>query len=412
MLGLRFYFYVACLSFSLFLAMPSFVYAQDALTGLARAENDGSFIQKSGKSVKMQLRLSQPVPYRIFFLDAPRRMVVDFSTVDWTGFNRQNFVQTDHIDAVRVGVFRPGWSRMVLDLTQALKLNKVQLSRDDLGAVLTLDLVADSAENYAENAGTPLEAQLVRSTAASDPAAQRQRRFGEGKIHVTLDPGHGGIDPGAERSGVRESDLMLSFAQELRDVLIRSGRFDVTLTRSDDSFVPLEARITVARSAAADVFISLHADALAEGRAEGATVYTLAKEATDEASRKLAERHDRSDLLSGIDLTDQDDVIAGVLLDMARTETNPRTERFVSHLVGELSKAVGMHKRPRLEAGFSVLKSADIPSVLLELGFLSSDKDRQNLSDPAWRTKAALAIREALVMWEIEELSLRDGVRK
>lgn len=202
---------------------------------------------------------------------------------------------------------------------------------------------------------------------------------------------------------------MLTFAQELRDTLVRAGGFEVVLTRDDDSFVPLEARITRAHEAGADVFISLHADAISEGRAEGATVYTLADRASDEASRKLAERHDRADILSGVDLSDQDDVIAGVLLDMARTETQPRTDAFANALVAALESSVGMHKRPRLEAGFSVLKSADIPSVLLELGFLSSNKDRANLDDPVWRDTAAQAIRDALVAWQqIDRAAMRQ----
>lgn len=174
----------------------------------------------------------------------------------------------------------------------------------------------------------------------------------------------------------------------------------MTLTRTDDTFVPLETRITRAREAGADVFLSLHADALAEGLASGATVYTLAERATDEASRKLAERHDRADLLSGVDLTGQDDVIAGVLMDMARTETEPRTDAFADSLVQHLTKSVGTHKHPHQEAGFSVLKAADIPSVLLELGFLSAPDDRAKLIDPAWRMKAAWAVRDALIEWK------------
>jgi N-acetylmuramoyl-L-alanine amidase len=227
-----------------------------------------------------------------------------------------------------------------------------------------------------------------------------------------LDPGHGGIDPGAERDGYREADLMLTFAQELRDILVRAGNFEVILTRDDDSFVPLETRVSIAQAVSADVFISLHADALAEGRAEGATVYTLAERASDDASRKLAERHDRDDLLAGVDLSDQDDVIANVLLDMARTETHPRTLRLADALVGRFQASVGMHKRPHLKAGFSVLKSADVPSVLLELGFLSSPSDREKLLDPAWRSKAAQAVRTALDSWVTEERAVAVQARQ
>lgn len=386
--------------------------AQGQLTALARAENIGSMLVDQGDQVEMRLTLSQPVPFRIFFLDAPRRMVLDFSEVDWTGFDAAEFNISTQIGGVRVGGFRAGWSRMVVDLEAPLRLVSAGMGREsEARAVLTLKLAPEAADNYALSAGTPPDARLVTRDPVTAPAAE-PRLIGDGPLKVVLDPGHGGIDPGAERDGVSEAALMLVFAQELRDVLVRSGGFEVTLTREADDFVPLEARITAARDAGADVFLSLHADAIAEGRAEGATVYTLAARASDAASRKLAERHDRADLLSGVDLSGQDDVIAGVLLDMARTETAPRTDRLAEALVKHLSQSVGMHKRPRLEAGFSVLKSADIPSVLLELGFLSSDRDRAKLTDPEWRTQAAWAVRDALLAWQDAEIAARANLRK
>ena len=173
----------------------------------------------------------------------------------------------------------------------------------------------------------------------------------------------------------------------------------MVLTRQGNEFVPLEARLSIARRAAADVFLSLHADALVEGRASGSTVYTLSERASDTASQKLAERHDRGDLLAGVDLSGQDDVIARVLMDMARNETAPRTGKLAEALVAGLRATVGVHKRPHLQAGFSVLKAPDIPSVLIEIGFLSSERDRERLLDPDWRAQAAGGIRDALLAW-------------
>lgn len=142
---------------------------------------------------------------------------------------------------------------------------------------------------------------------------------------VALDPGHGGINSAAERDGYSEARLMMVFARELKEVLLRDGGFKVSLTREDDSFVPLETRISIADMAKAQVFLALHADALAEGEAVGAIVYTLADDASDKASATLAERHTRDDLLAGIDLSQQDDEVATVLMDMARAQTTPRT---------------------------------------------------------------------------------------
>ena len=231
---------------------------------------------------------------------------------------------------------------------------------------------------------------------------------GGGPLVVVLDPGHGGIDPGAEREDHSEAALMLTFARELKEALVRDGRFRVVLTREEDVFVPLETRTSIAREAGADVFLSLHADALAEGDAQGATVYTLAEDASDEASAALAERHDRDDLLAGVDLSDQDDVVAEVLMDMARTETQPRAERLADAIVAAVKGVeIRMHRHPHQSGGFSVLKSPDIPSVLLEVGFLSSDRDYKRLSDPAWRAKLAGALVAALGQWAADDATLR-----
>ena len=201
---------------------------------------------------------------------------------------------------------------------------------------------------------------------------------------------------------------MLGFARELKEVLLRTGAFKVILTRDEDVFVPLEARMSMARAAGADVFLSLHADALSEGEAVGAAIYTLSQEASEKAGAALAERHNRDDLLAGVDLTGQDDLVATILMDMARTETMPRTARLAAALEEAISTAkLKMHRSPLQTGGFSVLKSPDIPSVLIELGFLSSARDLARLSDAKWRSSMAEAIRNALLMWSQEDTALQ-----
>lgn len=236
---------------------------------------------------------------------------------------------------------------------------------------------------------------------------------GEGPLIVVLDPGHGGIDPGAERDGVTEKELMLTFARELQDVLLRDGNFEVVLTRNDDSFVSLDRRVAIAHAAGGQVFISLHADALAEGQAHGATVHLLSDSASDAASAALAERHDRDDLLAGIDLTGQDDQVAGILMDLARQETQPRAERLAQALVKGIAAAeLPLNSRPVRRAAFSVLKAPDIPSILLEVGFLSSPRDLKNLRDPAFRQSMAEALLEGLTLWVAEDAAISDLVRQ
>jgi N-acetylmuramoyl-L-alanine amidase len=240
-----------------------------------------------------------------------------------------------------------------------------------------------------------------------------RRQTGDRKLRVVLDPGHGGIDPGAQHEGHDEADLMLTFARELQEILVLSGRYEVTLTRTEDVFVPLQTRVSLARAAQADVFLSLHADALSKGRATGTTVYTLSETASDEASAQLAERHDRDDLLAGVDLADQDDVIAGVLMDLARRETGPRAERLADRLVEAIEAATGnLYKKPRMAAGFSVLKAPDIPSVLIEVGFMSNPRDLASLTDPDWRARAARGILDALDAWTIEDAAEARLIRQ
>lgn len=213
--------------------------------------------------------------------------------------------------------------------------------------------------------------------------------------------------------GMAEKDMMLIFALELKEVLVRAGGFEVVLTREDDSFVSLERRVAIAHRMRADLFLSLHADALHEGRAHGATVYTLSDSASDEASAALAERHNRADMLAGIDLHGKDDVVADVLMDLARMETQPRAERLADEIRAAIGdKGLPLHSRPLRHAGFSVLKSPDIPSALLELGFMSSPRDLANLTDPAWRASMAEALRDGLEAWRDRDAAAADLVRQ
>lgn len=369
------------------------------LTALARVDAAGSHLRDADGGAELVLGLSQPVPYRVFTLDAPRRVVLDFSVLDWEGLDPEALDAASAVSGVTIGLLRPGWSRMVLSLDAPMAVNEAGMTTGAATRV-TLRLVPASAEDFAAAAGAPDSALFALPEPAGDLAPPHRRQDGSRPVVVVLDPGHGGIDPGAERGGTKEADLMLTFARELRELLRRDDRFDVFMTRADDIFVPLEMRVSIARMAGADVFISLHADAIAEGRARGATIYTLSDTASDVASEKLAERHDRADLLAGIDLTEHDDHVAHVLMDMARAETQPRSDRLADALVAGLETSIGdLHKRPRLEASFSVLKAADIPSVLIELGFLSSDRDRDNLLSAEWRASAARGIHAALIAW-------------
>ena len=386
--------------------------AQD-FSALARVDAQRSQIADRRGGAELVLQLSQGVPWRVYTLDAPARLVLDFREVQWDGLNAREFDRSEAAAQVRFGGFRPGWSRMVVDLAAPLAVTRAEMrvAPDSGAARLTLLMSDVTPEEFAARAGAPSDPRWDLP-APSRPATTPPPPMGEGPVIVVLDPGHGGIDPGAEHEGMTEKDLMLTFARELRDVLRRAGGFEVVLTRDDDRFVSLERRVALAHEARAHVFLSLHADALSQGQAHGATVHVLDTEASDAATRLLAERHDRDDLLSGVDLEGQDDVVAGILMDLARQETRPRTERLAEALVGGMIEAGGpVNRRPIRRGAFSVLKAADIPSVLIEVGFLSSPRDAENLKDPAWRLAIAQGIRDGLRAWAVDDIA-RAGLRR
>ncbi|WP_370401277.1 N-acetylmuramoyl-L-alanine amidase [Sulfitobacter sp. JB4-11] len=386
--------------------------AAQELSALARVDPDRSGISDGwlGKTT-LTVGLSQGVPFRVFLLDAPARLVVDFREADWSGIDPAAVLgDTDRVAAVRFGAFQPGWSRLVADLATPMIPREIGMPVENGSgsAQLQITLQEVTAEEYASAAGAPVDpawtAALTKPPPMPDPD--------EARFTVVLDPGHGGIDPGAEAGGVNEKELMLSFARSLQEALRRSG-VEAVLTRNEDVFVALERRVAIAHQAKADVFISLHADNLMQGGAKGATVYTLSDEASDAATAHLAARHNRSDIIAGADLTGSDDQITSVLLDLARQETEPRSATLAQVLIEGMTEAGGpMNRRPLRHAGFSVLKSADIPSVLVEVGFLSSKRDLANLRDPVWRSVMVNAMADAILKWRDLDAARRALVRQ
>lgn len=365
--------------------------------------------------VAVKLSLSQAVPFRVFTLDGPKRLVVDFKEVDWSLFSADDILDTEAVTGVRYGIFRPGWSRMVLDLDTPLEVENIEMDTGaNQGGPVTLSILMKyvSSTDFAEKAGAP-DDDGWHYEDKTPKVASRGRQMGDRPLVVAIDAGHGGIDPGATRYDHEEKHLVLLFARELKEALILTGRYSAAMTRDQDEFVSLPDRITRARAFGADVFISLHADALAKGTASGTTVYTLSEKASDEAAETLAAQHDRSDLLAGVDLSRQDDQVATVLMDMARLETAARSEVLAEMLVVGISESVGhLHKRPHLSAGFTVLKAPDIPSVLVELGFMSNEHDLKNLLNKKWRAQVIEGLVAALDMWAVEDAAQALLLRK
>lgn len=376
--------------------------AQD-FSGLARVDAAASHVMDDGAGVELVLSLSQTVPWRVFTLDEPRRLVMDFREVDWRGLQADALLHSRKASGLRVGALRPGWSRLVLDLAAPMAVDEAGMQVAPSGAAkVVVKLVDTAADEFAANAGAPPDPgwdAIAALDLGAPPAPARQ-----GQLVVVIDPGHGGIDPGAERGGLVEADLMLALARELAEALARTGEIQPVLTRSDDTFVPLSQRISIARAAGADLLISLHADALEVDEASGASVYTLSPDAEGRASDRMASRHERGDLLAGVDLTGADDTLAMALMDLARLETAPRTDRFADALVlGLRESGARLNAHPRRQEALAVLNAADFPSVLLEAGFLSNAQDRSDLATPEGRAPIVAGIHRALILWSEDE---------
>ncbi|AEM40540.1 N-acetylmuramoyl-L-alanine amidase [Ketogulonicigenium vulgare] len=384
---------------ALLLTLAGGALAQAPMAGLARMDAAGSAVSAD----HIGLSLSQAVPWRVFTLDDPRRLVVDFREVEFGSAGAQAISRDLPEGALRMGRLRPGWSRLVLDLAQPMRIARagMQVASGDGRAQLNITLQPTDAAQFSVESGVPNASGWDMIPAALPRAA------GDGRLVVAIDPGHGGIDPGAMRDGVIEAQLVLQFARELADRLQRSGDFTPVLTRSDDVFVPLSERMTIARAAGADVFISLHVDAVDQREVSGAVVYTLAARAADRATENMAERHNRGDLLAGLDLTGQDDRVATVLMDLARRETGPASERLAAALIASMSGAgAQMNTMPHRRAPLWVLNAADFPSILIEAGFISNPAERARLDTVLGRQPLIEGIVQGLQSWHQSEAAL------
>jgi N-acetylmuramoyl-L-alanine amidase len=227
-----------------------------------------------------------------------------------------------------------------------------------------------------------------------------------------IDPGHGGIDNGTKAaSGEMEKTIVLEFSLMLRDKIEKIGKYRVAMTRTDDSFIALDERVQFARARQASLFLSIHADALArgDGDAQGATVYTLSERPSDARAARLAELENRADAIAGIDLSAEPEDVAGILIDLARRETKTFSLQFAQSVVGELRKAARVHQNPMRSAGFVVLKAPDVPSALVELGYVSNKADLKSMTSAQWRDRTADSIVQAIDSFFAKRMAGADG---
>lgn len=325
---------------------------------------------RSDDKLRLVFDLSGPVQFKTFSLSAPERLIIDLSGANLSGDFTQLALNNTVIRSIRSGHYGQGDTRIVLDLSEPVQLNSFLLPpQDGQGHRLVLDL----------KTSTPMQIAAAPSREPVTDKAHPKR-----DIIVVVDPGHGGKDPGAVGSkGEREKDVVLSIAQLLAKRLKREKGYDVKLVRNDDFFVPLRRRVEIARKHNADMFISVHADAAPRLTASGASVYCLSEGgATSATARFMAERENGADLLGAtslLNLKDKDPMLAGVILDMSMNATIAASLQLGSTVLGSLAGITTLHQKRVEQAGFAVLKSPDVPSILVETGFISNARDSQRL---------------------------------
>lgn len=358
----------------------------------------GARLAGDQKQTRFVVDLSQTVDMRAFTLANPYRVIIDLPQIAFqfppkTGERGRGLVK-----AFRFGLVMPGGSRIVVDTTGPVKVERAFVldAADGLPARLVVDLAAVDRDTF-------LRAAAIDNRLPRDPPRRAEREAApvssDPRPVIVLDPGHGGIDTGTRAaSGELEKTLVLEFALMLRDKLEQTDKYRVVMTRTDDRFVELAERVRLARQRDAQLFISVHCDALRrrEGEAEGATVYTVSEHASDAEAARLADAENKADVIAGVNLSAEPNDIADILIDLAQRETKNYSAQFARVLVGELKTTARLHKHPLKSAGFKVLTAPDVPSVLIELGYVSSREDIKQLTSNDWRSQVGDKIVQAV----------------
>ena len=327
---------------------------------------------------RLEIEFNQPTKFRYFLFSRPHRIVFDFPDVEWRFRSKENLV-SKRIKGYRLSFPRRSHSRITLNVSRSFKIAKIftEVPEKGSGFRILMDLV-NAPNRKTKNIYNYEKMHKRLGKFAPLPPRRKPKSFK--RPLILLDPGHGGVDPGARgKNGRFEKSLVLSYAIELRRQLLKTGRYKVILTRYNDVFVSLRKRIAIAQAAKADLFISLHADSIADRNVRGGSVYTLSKTASDKEAAALARRENKSDLILGFNLNKENKSVAKVLIDISQNYTKNESIKFAKILVSSLGKRIRMLRKPLRSAGFTVLKAPAIPSVLLELGYLSNRIDERLL---------------------------------
>ncbi len=419
---------LACLMLGLTGTAPA---ATNAAGGSGKVTVSGVRAGNHGETTRFVLDLNRSVNFRVFTLANPYRVIVDLPDVDWVAPDVAMPKPIGYIMSFRHGMFRPGNARIVIDLTgpAGIKEAFVIAPRDGASWRFVLDLQPVTHAAFMSRQGTPPEAgaEPVAMTSPSTPPAAVQpqpapeppgvlqapqpprqavslpvpsapdKRASGRRPVVVIDPGHGGVDPGAiSVTGMYEKTLTLTTAKQLKQALERYGRYQVVLTRDKDIFLPLRDRVAKARAVGGELFISLHANVIADPNISGLSVYTLSEKASDKEAQALADSENKADMIAGLDLTHESPEVTNILIDLAQRETMNLSAGFAADMVDEIARYTKLLRNTHRFAGFAVLKAPDVPSVLIELGYLSNEREEQMLRTAEYRAKLADALARSI----------------
>jgi N-acetylmuramoyl-L-alanine amidase len=354
-----------------------------------------SRIESDADRTRLVFTLSRSVTPRVFSLEGPDRLVIDLPTVNFQLPQDAGRRASGLVKAYRFGLFAPGRSRVVVDLMQPALPSRVSV--ESLPGNVAAELVIELRK--VDRAAFGRAVAVSREQAPASAPSTTTPRSGDDRPVVVIDPGHGGIDVGAVGIGnVQEKDLVFAVSQMLRTKLERSGRVRVVMTRDTDVFVALDERVRLGRQANAALFVSIHADSISgASEVRGMTVYTGSDRATDAEAARLAESENRADSVAGVDEPETREEVAGILDDLTKRETRTYSALFARTLVGRMETAGKVNKNPHRSAGFRVLRAPDIPSALVELGYLSSPSDAQLMLTAEWRERTTDMLTSAII---------------
>ncbi len=367
----------------------------------AAADAIGVDLTGTAKSTKFVLTLSKGVTAEVYTLAEPYRVIVDLPDVSFRLPDGAGRTGNGLIEAFRYGLFAEGKARVVLDTKGPVRIAKAEMAATKAGVDLILEVVPIDASAFGSGTGAPKAKEQAEKAAEKDePVARPSNR---GRPVVMIDPGHGGVDPGAVGvDNLYEKSIVLAVARQLKAKLVASGRYDVVTTRNRDVFVSLDQRLKLSRQASADLFISIHADSIEQvdlaQNIHGATVYTLSERASDARARAMAEKENASDLLAGLSVAEGEgnDQVKSILIDLMKRETANFSTEFSRLLVGSMKSRISLSRDPQRSAAFKVLKQSHAPSVLIELGYVSNIDEARRMASPEWQGSVAASIAKAV----------------